>query len=67
VKRKDELEIFRQSHFDVAFTNMIDGCFPGIVHYFGIKNHIWFSTGPIPDVYKRLLGKISNSINILKK
>ncbi|KAL7075176.1 hypothetical protein ACQ4LE_005616 [Meloidogyne hapla] len=49
LKKKDELEILKNSNFDLAFSNMIDFCFQGIIKYLGIKKQIWISTGPLPE------------------
>ncbi|CAK5037374.1 unnamed protein product [Meloidogyne enterolobii] len=49
LKKKDELEILKNSNFDLAFSNMIDYCLQGIIKYLGIEKQIWISTGPLPE------------------
>ena len=63
LKSKEQLEVLR-NQFDLAFTNMIDLCMPGLVHYLGIQRHIWVSTGPLPDAYHWLLGKLAYKIRL---
>ncbi|KAF7635965.1 UDPGT domain-containing protein [Meloidogyne graminicola] len=52
----NELEILKNSNFDLAFSNMIDYCFQGIIKYLGIEKQIWFSTGPLPEGILWFLG-----------
>uniref|UniRef100_A0A915MMK7 glucuronosyltransferase n=1 Tax=Meloidogyne javanica TaxID=6303 RepID=A0A915MMK7_MELJA len=47
--KKEELEILKNSNFDLAFSNMIDYCLQGIIKYLGIEKQIWISTGPLPE------------------
>uniref|UniRef100_A0A914DD06 glucuronosyltransferase n=1 Tax=Acrobeloides nanus TaxID=290746 RepID=A0A914DD06_9BILA len=49
LKRREELEILRQYNFDIAFSEMLDFCGIGVIHYLGIKSHFWFSTTPLHD------------------
>nr|CAD2195676.1 unnamed protein product [Meloidogyne enterolobii] len=49
LKKKEELEILKNSNFDLAFSNMIDYCLQGIIKYLGIEKQIWISTGPLPE------------------
>ncbi|CAK5089059.1 unnamed protein product [Meloidogyne enterolobii] len=49
LKKKDELEILKNSNFNLAFSNMIDYCLQGIIKYLGIEKQIWISTGPLPE------------------
>ncbi|CAK5020005.1 unnamed protein product [Meloidogyne enterolobii] len=57
LKKKDELEILKNSNFDLAFSNMIDYCLQGIIKYLGIEKQIWISTGPLPEGPLWFLGK----------
>uniref|UniRef100_A0AC35U8D6 UDP-glucuronosyltransferase n=1 Tax=Rhabditophanes sp. KR3021 TaxID=114890 RepID=A0AC35U8D6_9BILA len=56
ILKKDELEVLKDYKFDLAYTEMLDLCGIGIVHYLGIKNHIWISTTPLHDVVSYNLG-----------
>lgn len=57
MKRKLELDEFKNENFDLVFTDLIDMCLSGVVHYLGIKNHIWISTGELPDSAHSINGK----------
>uniref|UniRef100_A0A8R1DH47 UDP-glucuronosyltransferase n=1 Tax=Caenorhabditis japonica TaxID=281687 RepID=A0A8R1DH47_CAEJA len=56
MKRRAELEFLRAMNFDVAFSEQIDLCGAGVIHYLGIRNHIWISTTPIVNAISYNLG-----------
>lgn len=49
MKKRKELEVLREYHFDVAFSEQLDLCGVGVIRYLGIQNHLWISTTPIMD------------------
>ena len=49
MERHTELDKLKNYNFDMVITEMIDLCGLGIMHFLGIKNHIWHSTTPLHD------------------
>lgn len=55
--RKSELEQLRSYKFKVGFSEQLDLCGVGVIHYLGIPNHIWISSCPMMESVSYNLGK----------
>ncbi|VDN33996.1 unnamed protein product [Gongylonema pulchrum] len=58
LQRRSELEQLRAYNFTVGFSEQLDLCGIGVIHYLGIPNHIWISSCPMMESVSYNLGKL---------